>query len=251
MTGIEMIHSLSGLLYMATITTVGLRVVVLAHRHRELPELLLGISLLLGGTLGSVLEVTGMSREAPFAPHVRGALLAAGKAFVVAGFLCQVLFIRMVFRPRDAWALALVVASTVVQVATYAGFAVAGTFSTGLMPTPIFLAELAARMAGSVWLVAESFRYYRIMRRRLLLGLAEPVVTDRFRLWAFAGLAGLAMLATSAPPVVMGEQQAAWMDWVLPLFAVAGIAASAAYLLAFFPPGWYRQRLTRRLGSAA
>jgi hypothetical protein len=41
------------------------------------------------------------------------------------------------------------------------------------------------------------------------------------------------------------------MDWVLPLFAVAGIAASATYLLAFFPPGWYRRRVIRRLGSAA
>jgi len=115
---------------------------------------------------------------------------------------------------------------------------------------PIFLAELASRMAGSVWLVAESVRYYGIMQRRLPLGLADPVVTDRFRLWAFAGAAGLAMLATSAPPVVMGEQQTPWMSWVLPLFAVSGIAASASYLLAFFPPGWYRLSVTRRLGSA-
>jgi len=247
--GIEAIHSSSGMLYMATITTVGLRLVVLARRHRELPELLLGISLLLGGTLGSVLEVAGMSQDAPFAPHVRGALLAAGKACVIPGFACQVLFIRMVFRPREAWALAFVAATLFVQLAAYAGFAATGTFSSGVMPAPIFLAELASRMAGSAWLVAESVRYYAIMRRRLALGLAEPVVTDRFRLWAVAGLAGLAMLATSAPPVVAHHQQMAWMNWMLPLFAVSGIAASSAYLLAFFPPGWYRRRVGERLAA--
>lgn len=251
MTGIEMIHSSSGMLYMATITTVGLRLVALARRHRELPELLLGISLLLGGTLGSVLEVAGMSKDAPFDPHVRGALIAAGKACVIGGFACQVFFIRMVFRPREAWAAALVVATICVQVATWAGFAASGTFSSGVMPSPIFLTELASRMTGSAWLVAESIRYYRVMQRRLALGLAEPIVTDRFRLWAVAGLAGLAMLATSAPPVVAYERQAAWMLWMLPLFAVSGIAASSAYLLAFFPPGWYRRRVSARLAAAA
>jgi len=42
------------------------------------------------------------------------------------------------------------------------------------------------------WAGFESIRYYKMQSRRLLLGLADPIVTDRFRLW------GLSMLAAGA-----------------------------------------------------
>lgn len=248
---IEIIQPIAGTLYLGTITTVGIRLIVLARRHRGLPELLLGLSLLLGGTFGAVLEVAGMSPDAPLEPQVAGMLLATGKALVVAGFLCQVLFVRIVFRPREAWAIVLVAGLIGVQLATYAAFAAAGTFASGEMPTSIFLIELASRTAGSVWLIAESLRYYAFMRRRLALGIADPLVTDRFRLWAIAGTSALVMLATSAPPVVIEDQSAPWLIMLLPLFALSGIAASSTYLLAFFPPGWYRRFIARRRAGAA
>jgi hypothetical protein len=245
---IEIIQPIAGALYLGTITTVGIRLIVLSRRHRALPELLLGLSLLLGGTFGAVLEVAGMSPDAPIEPQVAGLLLAIGKGLVVGGFLCQVLFIRIVFRPNEKWATALVAAMLFVQLTTFAAFATAGTFSNGEMPTSIFLFEFASRTTGSIWLVAESLRYNAVMRRRLALGLADPLVCDRFRLWAIAGSAAIVMLATSAPPVVAENQQAPWVTAMLPLFAASGIAASCAYLLAFFPPGWYRRRVIERAG---
>ena len=251
MSTIEIIQPIAGALYLGTITTVGIRLIVLARRHRGLPELLLGLSLLLGGTFGAVLEVGGMSPDAPIEPHVAGLLLAMGKGLVVAGFACQVLFVRIVFRPREGWATALVAGLIFVQLATFAAFGAAGTFSNGQMPSSIFLVELTSRAAGSVWLIAESLRYYAFMRRRLALGIADPLVTDRFRLWAIAGTSALVMLGTSAPPVVIEDQSAPWLLMMLPLFAASGIAASGTYLLAFFPPGWYRRFISRHLGDDA
>lgn len=246
MTASEIIQSVAGTIYMATITTVGIRLIVLARRNRALPELLLGTSLLVGGTLGAMIEAAGMSGHVYFTPALSGALLATGKLFGIVGFTCQVLFIRMVFQPDARWATSLVAAIVGTLVATYAAFALSGAFSTGTMSLAIFLVELMARCAGSVWLIVEATRYYGVMKRRLALGLADPMVTDRFRLWSIAATAGLVLLATSVPPVIWPTGDATWLELLIPVFALSGVTSSGSYLLAFFPPAWYRARIESR-----
>ncbi len=249
MTPNEILQSVAGTIYMATITTVGIRLVVLARRNRAVPELLLGVSLLVGGTFGAVIEAAGMSGTVYFDARVAGTLLAVGKALGIVGFLCQALFIRGVFRPHSAWATALVGAIVFGLLATYTAFWAAGTYSSGVMPLPIFLVELAGRCVGSVWLITESIRYYGFMKKRLALGIAEPIVADRFRLWAIAAIAGLVLLATSAPPVIWPTSDSSWLDLLIPVFAVCGVLSSGTYLLAFFPPAPYRRWVEARLGA--
>lgn len=249
MTSAETLQSIAGAIYMATITTVGIRLMVLSRRNRALPELLLGASLLVGGTFGAVLEAAGMSGDVYFDKRVAGALIAVGKAMGIVGFVCQALFIRMVFRPNAIWATALVGAILFALLGAYTAFAAAGTFTTGVMPRTIFLLELGPRCAGSLWLIAESIRYYGAMKRRLALGLAEPIVTDRFRLWAIAAIAGLVLLATSVPPVIWPAGDARWLELLIPVFALSGVVSSGTYLLAFFPPAFYRRRVEARLGG--
>lgn len=249
MTPAETLQSIAGAIYLATITTVGLRLIVLARRNRALPELLLGASLLVGGTFGAVTEATGMSGEVYFDARVAGGLIAAGKAMGIVGFLCQALFIRMVFRPTAGWAGGLVGAIVCGLLGTYSAFALAGTFATGVMPVSIFLLELCVRCVGSVWLIAESIRYYGLMRRRVALGLADPMVTDRFRLWAVAAIAGLVLLATSVPPVIWPAGDSRWLELLIPVFALSGVVSSGTYLLAFFPPAFYRRWVEPQLGG--
>ena len=245
------IQAIAGTLYLATISTVGIRVLILARRNRGMPELLLGISLVVGGTFGASLEAGGMSgTEAELEPALAGALYGTGKAFSIVGFVCQALFIRNVFRPTEAWAAGLVAMVVFAQLGLYTAYAAAGTFSTGVIPKELFLVEFVARAFGSVWFIAEALRYYGMMRKRLSLGLADPMVTDRFRVWAVAGILGLVMLGTSLPPVIVGDPNWWAMDLIIPVFAATGIASSAFYLLAFFPPAWYRARVMRRLGGA-
>ena len=42
-----------------------------------------------------------------------------------------------------------------------------------------------------VWTAFEGFRYYGMMKKRMALGLADAVVTNRFLLWALCGLVSL------------------------------------------------------------
>ena len=247
MTPSEITQSVAGAIYMATITTVGIRLLVLARRNRGLPELLLGLSLLVGGTFGAVLEAAGMSGDVYMPPHVSGALLATGKAIGIVGFVSQAFFVRIVFRPSERWALGIVGFIAATLVATWIAFGLTGAYATGDMTLSIFLVELAARVIGSIWLIAESIRYYGFMKRRVALGIADPVVADRFRLWVIAGIAGLVLLATSVPPVIWPTHDSSWLEGLIPVFATSGVTASGGFLLAFFPPAWYRRWVVARL----
>ncbi len=238
--GIEALQAVSGTIYLLTITAVGLRMLQLSRRTGKRPELLIGLSLLLGGTVGATLEAAGMGAgQGELGPAAAGRLLFAGKLFVAASLVCQCLFIRTVFRPGEAWSAALVSGILAIPAVAFAGFAASGTFATGELPLTWFSVELVGRVAASIWLVAEALRYYAMMKKRLALGLADPVVTNRFLLWAFAGLGGIVLMLTSVPPALFPGNQSLLMSLDLLVFACFGCAISIAYGLAFFPPARY------------
>ena len=65
---------------------------------------------------------------------------------------------------------------------------------------------------SSLWGAAESLRYFSMMRRRAKLGLADPLVTNRFLLWglgigaAMVGLRPIAELMTMNFAIVAMDQ---------------------------------------------
>lgn len=97
-----------------------------------------------------------------------------------------------------------------------------------------------------LWAATESFSYFRMLKKRMALGLADAAVTDRFRLWAIAiysastisilgmvlqEIFGIAINGTTAGHLLVG-----------PL----GLVASSALWLAFLPPAAYLRRVQRR-----
>jgi hypothetical protein len=82
------------------------------------------------------------------------------------------------------------------------------------------------------------------MSRRLRLGLADPVVTNRFLLWTLAGVCAIGMFLTSIPPIFLDPQRDV-LVLVLDLlaFSACGAGVSVLYFLTFFPPAAYRRRL--------
>jgi hypothetical protein len=99
--------------------------------------------------------------------------------------------------------------------------------------------------------MVESYRYYALMRRRLAIGLVEPLVANRFLLWGTGALGtALATWTASIPFLLMGrpEVAVAWMPAIQVTTACFGVVTVAIYYLTFFPPAAYRRWV---VGAAA
>ncbi|MBW2233629.1 MAG: hypothetical protein JRH17_24890, partial [Deltaproteobacteria bacterium] len=108
-----------------------------------------------------------------------------------------------------------------------------------------FEAESLARFAAPIWSGYEAFRFHGLMQKRLQLGLADPLVTNRFLLWGIAqvaALTGLSMRVLDAHGVLT-EVAAVMMP-------AAGLGAAIAYWITFFPPEAYRRRFAAASGEA-
>ena len=116
-----------------------------------------------------------------------------------------------------------------------------------------------------VWAHLECLLYYRTMRRRQRLGLADPVLANRFLLWSLwtgaIALQGLAMLllriaiwSSGAHEVLQagGDPGGPWLVLIDCVRVMLAIVAPTAVILAglsFSPPAFYTRRLQRRQPS--
>ena len=100
------------------------------------------------------------------------------------------------------------------------------------------------------WTGAESLLYYQKLRRRLALGLGDPIVANRMLLWAVAGFATVLLCGVIAASMLAGM---APLQSALPLCAIgtSALVASICWTLAFFPPASYLAALLRRQAAVA
>jgi hypothetical protein len=244
------VYLLSTVAFCLCCVVIGARLLLLSRRTGGVPERLLGLGLGLTGGLGyGVLIAVSLTRQALGE--------AAYPAFTVAGALgkllhdlgvCAVLaFVVHVFRPGAAWARALVAAMIAAMALGYAGYTLAGGFAHGRPEGFWYWLEFAPIGTYQVWAAAEALLYYRMMLRRRALGLADPLVANRFLCWGVGSLLAVAAIWTVSVPALLGlplgEQQRV-APFTLSLTAVWGIGCVAAYWLAFFPPRWYRAGLS-------
>jgi hypothetical protein len=187
------------------------------------------------------------------APGLLGAgLNTVSHVAIEAAVLGLALFVWRVFRPASSAARAFVGAVAVVS----------GALTLWLVATPhaaqessgLALALNASRAVPVLWAFVECTRYARLMRRRLALGLADPLVTNRFVLWSVwtgaLGFAALALFAVRGRAFwlsLQGVDPRLAMPAAIPVTAaVVGLAvasAGVAVWLAFFPPAPYRRWL--------
>jgi hypothetical protein len=100
-----------------------------------------------------------------------------------------------------------------------------------------------------VWTAVEGLREHAMASRRLALGLADPVVVDRFRLWTLYGVSCTGITAANAVGVLLERNLSTSLVVLLPS-AVLGLAAASAMVLAFLPPAWYLARVRARASPA-
>lgn len=243
----ELFAAVGGLISVLVSWIVGLRLMLLARRTRQAPELLIGLGLfLLGGVWNPLVSVGRQAVGLPDA--VRAALVFAGGVAAIGGMTSLALFTWRVFRPGTAWAKALTAAMAAALAAVFA----AQTFGAGWIAFAHHEAGWwrLATWIGVVdycWATEEALRQFRMLSRRQRLGLADPVVTDRMRLWSLALVTAVIASTTLAVCQSLGIAVGGSQVGLLTTVVVALVSAVCLWL-AFLPPASYLARV-RRLGT--
>lgn len=233
------------LLYVVVLAGVGVRMLLLARRTRGRPELLIGAGSVLVCGIGFPTSVaSGFGRAAA---EVDVAFWVASELCTQAGMVFLCAFTQQVFRPGVAWARALVAALALYLPVGLAGAANAlSVAGPGVGSVPAVRGWLLWCLAGYgftfAWSAVESLRQHAMARRRLALGLADPLVVHRFLLFALYGLAAAGIVACNVAGVVLGHDISASLLVLVPS-GVLGAAAAAAMYLAFLPPARYVARV--------
>lgn len=222
---------------------VGARMLLLARRTRKLPELYVGGALFLYAGIGQPLVVASRPLGEAFGFETRVCAIALALVAIVAAMVGLYLFTWTVYR-RDSKAArlgvwlagcaAILSGVTVVRAIPETAGVVTDDMRLGIGSLSLVF------LVGMAWAAWESLRYYAMLRKRLALGLTEPIVVNRFLLW------GSGCGATTLSSLSMIVCAAAGMDVAahpVPLLvtAVGGIIIASCWYLTFLPPEGYRR----------
>jgi hypothetical protein len=248
---VEVVLGVSQVVYLAAMGTLGGRLLRRALRTRELPEGLLAVHFLLCCTVSYVLLSAGLvlSRDPRFGGSgVVPALIGVGQLGSVLGVLAGAAFNWRVFRPEARWSAALVFCLAVAMLLGLIGNAHSDGFTTGTRD-PWYWVLYGSYAVTAVWVAIEPLRYWSLVRRRLRLGLGDPVLVNRFLLWSLGSLCRVGMLVVGAAAATTDVTiDGGWGGaLVLTATALLGLGVAGAYWLTFFPSESY----LRRVRSAA
>lgn len=229
---------------------IGIRLILLSRRTQRMPERSLGLGLIGTGGLGyGIMIVSMLGRRAAGgddAPEFYIWLIGLGWIFHNLGVVCLLDFVQRVFRPDETWARSLKWVMGAVLWGAWTMDVFAGGLTAG-RPGIYYWITFAVIGTFPLWMTIESFRYWLQMRKRVVLGLAAPLVANRFLLWTIASISGLGAIWAVHIPLLLGYDRlspaATDIASVTMLLASAfGSATIFAYVLAFFPPQWYKNR---------
>ena len=255
---IQSFHLLATLAFVLASAIVSLRLLALALRTRERPELLLGLGILGTAVLGyGVLIAAAVMRGGVGTEAATGferSLHAVGGILHDAGVSMIVLFVLTEFRPGLPWARALAAGALLALWGGHAGWELSNGYRSTAPGNGFWWLRYAVIWTYPLWTMVESYRYYALLRRRRALGLADPLVTNRFLLWGSASLGtALATWISSIPYSFVGrpELATAWGPPIQVATAIVGVVTVTLYGFTFFAPAWYRRRVARGLGASS
>ena len=210
----------------------------LGVRNRTAPELAMGLYCLLVSS-GAVLF--GLAIRAGATGSAAADALVRAYTLCIALAACALAVgIWRIFRRAEPWAGALAAFAILWIGAAWVACNVSGHPVLLSEPTPQNLTFVAGRIAVYACGAFEAMRYSRMLRRRVELGLADPVSAHQIRLWGFAWLCAAA--------IAVGSVLGAWLGghavlesplFLLPL-STLNAAAWICTWLAFFPPRAYQ-----------
>jgi hypothetical protein len=223
---------------------VGFRMLSLTWRTREFPEAAIGVHILVL-MLGYAVEFAGIEAAGKLGPAAVWLRCAGNLCYAIA-ILVYLLFTWRVFRPESRLAGAVAVGSIFALIVGWSGevFTSNFDFRAERFAAPWFWIAFVPRIVCMGWAAGEALREYGLARRRLRVGLSNPVVVNRFLLWGLAALSELLIYAIVLVSILRGIP-ADFLNGTAAIFVSAlGLSAAVTILLAFLPPRFYRRWLT-------
>ena len=222
----------------------GYRLLRLSGRTRERPELLLGLYFAFSGqwyVFYNAPYLLGMEALPP--------LIGQGIEWIyIVGTIPYLLFLRSAFRPESAWAKALVI---VCMLIVFAGAVVAnlGDGFSNSLDDPSYLIGWVGYSLPGYWMCCEGALSHAAAKKRVRIGLCDPIVSNRYLLFAgfgFCQIIGSAVELVWAYGNSVAGTASSFMDGLL---GAAEIASVATLWLAFFSPLFYRRWIDGRTAS--
>jgi len=224
---------------------VGVRLLRLSRRTREAPECLLGLYFAFSGAYYLGYNLPSLLGFGDWSPGV-GWLV---EWTYVVGVFPYLLFIRRVFRPRKAWAAAVVGICSVFLLLGTGIDMLQGEVNYAL-DNPWFLIQWVGYTTPGVWMGGEALLSTRGAGKRVRIGLCAPIVANRYLLLAMFGtFQTLACVGDLSLANELGSDHA--ISRVSDaLIGGSEIASVAVLWLAFFPPRAYSAWIARPAASA-
>jgi hypothetical protein len=238
---LDLFVALSTLIFICVGTAVGVRIVLRSRLDRSLPELAVGAALIAfaGVTQPFAVLRVALTGQIPISASIFLQLVVtAGSAFTVVALY---VFTWRVFRPEARWAALLFAGGSALGLWACAGMAAISFYDAAV--TPALMGQWIALSALSYaicfgWAALESLTYYVRLRRRLRLGLADPLLVNRFLLWggacAFAFVIDGALMVMALGTTDFNRDPAPRL-----LVSASGLTNALAWFLGFTPPAWY------------
>lgn len=248
-------------LNLALSLVLGIRLLRQFVQQRASHELYLALYFLLAAFASAFLQVLAYGslidpRLDWAIPH-RAMILGVGMLSMQLGVAGAYLFVWSTFRPDARWSRLLVIVGIGCMGVGLAWEGLFEGFEIRLMAGPGHWLGWAGRTLAFVWMPYESFRYWRLMRRRVRLGLADPVLANRFLLWSIFGVgafiafaadlfARVTYLAIAGTPALVMEIIEPVVRVTVSVTMISNIVSAAALFLTFFPLAGYRRWVIAR-----
>ena len=233
--------------YSAVGLIVGLRLLRLARRTGEWPERLIGGGFLAGSMFGYPTLVAA-DRLRAVTPDPAVILFCAGWTGLVVSAVCLLAFWQRVYHPDRLAARRTFLVGSVFLVISLFGLVLTQSAGAQASTNAWYLPGLVAQGIAYALNGWASARYWQMLRRRLSLGLVDPIVVNRILLWSTAAwVITLQYLYSTMFVVMTGESSVTGFG--VALVSSLGLIAAGTILLAFFPPRSYLLWLER--GSEA
>lgn len=242
------------LLFVVSCSACGVRLLWLAKAGGGRPALLCGNGFCLIAMLGYPLGVLSGMGAAPVGEVVLP-VAAVGQLANMLGIACFFVFTVSVFRPNALWAHTLAGAA----IACMAMACVANIANLALAQSTASSYEVTWGWAGVFnamctlcfgWMGLEGLVEWWKSRRRLALGLSDPIVSNRLLMWGVFGIS-TTLLCLMLVTLLLMHQPTARNPVAQIGQAFFGLVSSGAAMLAFFPPPAYLVRLRRKVAELA